>query len=172
MKKNTILIALFFSFCSFGQVGTVFSAGGLNYKIMGAKTVEVSTNIGIGGAVSLPSNLNYNNANYLVTGVGEEAFNGCTGLTSVTIPNSVTSIGFSAFEGCMGLTSVAIPNSVTSIGFNTFYGCSSLQTIPSFNLSKVTNATLMFYSCNKLESASLSTTNKITNLKSLKDKIN
>ena len=66
MKKNTILIALFFSFCSFGQVGTVFSAGGINYKIMGTTTVEVSTNIGIGGAVSLPSNLNYNNANYQI----------------------------------------------------------------------------------------------------------
>ncbi|MGM9817240.1 MAG: leucine-rich repeat domain-containing protein, partial [Lepagella sp.] len=47
---------------------------------------------------------------------------GCTGLTSVAIPNSVTSIGDCAFYGCTGLTSVAIPNSVTSIGSVAFYG--------------------------------------------------
>ena len=48
------------------------------------------------------------------------AFNGCTGLTSVTIPNSVTSIGDGAFYYCPNLTSVIIPNSVTSIGGGAF----------------------------------------------------
>ena len=59
-------------------------------------------------------------------------FSGCTGLTSVEIPNSVTSIGSSAFHNCKGLTSVAIPNSVTSIGGGAFYGCTGLtsMTIP------------------------------------------
>ena len=61
------------------------------------------------------------------------AFQGCSGLTSVTIPNSVTSIGDWAFEGCSGLTSVTIPNSVTSIGEKAFYGCRGLTsfTIPN-----------------------------------------
>ena len=44
------------------------------------------------------------------------AFSECSGLTSVTIPDSVTSIGDGAFSGCSGLTSVTIPDSVTSIG--------------------------------------------------------
>ncbi|MDY4745265.1 MAG: leucine-rich repeat domain-containing protein, partial [Bacteroidaceae bacterium] len=48
---------------------------------------------------------------------------GCSGLTSVTIPNSVTSIGIHAFYGCSGLTSVTIPNSVTSIGDFAFSYC-------------------------------------------------
>ena len=48
-------------------------------------------------------------------------FSNCTGLTSVTIPNSVTSIGSNAFYGCTSLTSVTIPNSVTSIGESAFY---------------------------------------------------
>ena len=46
----------------------------------------------------------------------------CSGLTSVTIGNSVTSIGDGAFRACSGLTSVTIPNSVTSIGDYAFDG--------------------------------------------------
>ena len=57
------------------------------------------------------------------------AFSGCTGLTSVTIPDSVTSIGYSAFKGCTGLTSVTIGNSVTSIGSYAFSDCDKLQDI-------------------------------------------
>ena len=64
-----------------------------------------------------------------VTSIGDYAFRGCTGLTSVTIPNGVTSIGDSVFEDCTDLTSVTIPNSVTSIGVYAFYNCKSLTSI-------------------------------------------
>ncbi len=68
-----------------------------------------------------------------VTSIGSYAFYQCTGLTSVTIPNSVTSIGDAAFGDCSSLTSVTIPNSVTSIGNYAFEGCSGLTslTIPN-----------------------------------------
>ena len=62
-------------------------------------------------------------------GWGMGAFVGCTGLTSITIPNSVTSIGGGAFYGCTGLTSITIPNSVTSIGDDAFSGCTGLTSI-------------------------------------------
>ena len=61
--------------------------------------------------------------------LGENAFYECTGLTSITIPNSVTSIGSMAFNGCTNLISITIPNSVTTIGNGAFQGCSSLETI-------------------------------------------
>ena len=64
-----------------------------------------------------------------VTRIGDEAFYGCTDLPSVTIPNSVTSIGDEAFSGCRGLPSVIIPNSVTEIGRSAFFGCTGLTSV-------------------------------------------
>ena len=64
-----------------------------------------------------------------VTSIGSSAFSGCTSLTSVTIGNGVTSIGGSAFQGCTSLTSITIPDSVTSIGIGAFAGCTSLTSV-------------------------------------------
>ena len=64
-----------------------------------------------------------------MTSIGSSAFYGCTGLTSVTIPDSVASIGDRAFEDCTGLTSVTIGYSVTSIGRYAFHGCTGLTEI-------------------------------------------
>jgi len=64
-----------------------------------------------------------------VTGIGDEAFYGCSSLTSVNIPNCVTSIGVGAFSGCSSLTSINIPENVTSIGNSAFSRCSSLISI-------------------------------------------
>ena len=64
-----------------------------------------------------------------VTSIGDYAFSGCSGLTSVVIPDSVTSISLFAFHGCSSLTSVVIPDSVTSIGERAFSGCSGLTSV-------------------------------------------
>ena len=64
-----------------------------------------------------------------VTSIGENAFHDCSGLTSLVIPSSVTSIGESAFSGCSGLTSLTIPSSVTMIGWSAFSGCSGLTSL-------------------------------------------
>ena len=61
-----------------------------------------------------------------ITSLGRTCFYGCTGLTSVVIPNSVVSLGNYCFLGCTGLTSVTIPSNVTSLGDSCFYGCNAL----------------------------------------------
>ena len=89
-----------------------------------------------------------------LTSIGSSAFLGCSGLTSITIPNSVTSIGSSAFYYCGGLTSITIPNSVTSIGSSAFLGCSGLTsiTIPNSVTSIGSNA---FSLCSGLTSVTI-----------------
>ena len=80
---------------------------------------------GSGGVVNIPSTIN----DLPVTGIGNYAFQYCTNLTSVTVPNSVTNIGEFAFYYCRSLTSITIGNGVTNIGNYAFYYCTSLTGI-------------------------------------------
>ncbi len=89
-----------------------------------------------------------------VTSIGEYAFRGCDGLTSVTIGNSVMSIGRSAFYGCSNLTSVTIPNSVTSIGHSAFCDCSGLTSVTIPN-SVTSIGEYAFLGCDGLTSVTI-----------------
>lgn len=64
-----------------------------------------------------------------VKSIGQRAFSGCSGLVSVTISDRVTIISFCAFQNCSNLTSVIIPDSVTSICDNAFFYCRNLKTV-------------------------------------------
>ena len=64
-----------------------------------------------------------------LTGFDDDAFNGCSGLTSFTIPSNITSIGRRAFQYCSSLTSITIPESVTDIYYHAFSYCTGITSI-------------------------------------------
>ena len=119
------------------QPDGVIYAGNVAYKYKGV--MPDNTNITLNeGTVSISS----------------EAFDNCSGLTSVNIPGSVTSIGAHAFSGCGGLTSVTIPNSVTNIDLYAFSGCSGLTSIIISNrLTSIEN--YVFENCGGLTSVTI-----------------
>ena len=86
--------------------------------------------------------------------IGEYAFEGCSGLTSLTLPDGITSISDCAFEGCSGLTSINLPAGITSIGSLAFTYCSGLTnlTIPD-GITSISD--YAFHGCSGLTSLTL-----------------
>ena len=140
---------------------TDFTIDGIGYTKLGGDSVEVGENSGITGDVVIPATVTNGTKTYRGVAIGGSAFAYCSGLTSVTIGNSVTSIGGSAFAYCSGLTSVTIGNSVTSIGGSAFAYCSGLTstTIPN---SVTIIKDHVFESCRNLNSVNIP--NSITSI--------
>ena len=109
------------------------------------------------GALTIPDTLDGRS----VTSIGDAAFSGCTGLTSITIPDGVTSIGDWAFIGCISLTTATIGIGVTRIGFGAFEMCTGLPgiTIPN-SVTSIGN--MAFQDCSGLIAATIG--NGVTNL--------
>lgn len=97
-------------------------------------------------SISIPSKMN----GLPVTRIGENAFDGCSYMTNVVIPDSVISIGSWAFRNCSSLESLTIGENVESIGDWAFYQCTKLKalTIPN-SVVKIGNRA--FSNCNYLE---------------------
>lgn len=95
-----------------------------------AKTASVSFNSGhkYAGAVIIPSSIVSEGITYDVTNIRARAFDECTELSSVSVPESMMSIGDFAFNGCTALASMSLPNSVIEIGPYAFCGCTGLTT--------------------------------------------
>lgn len=80
-------------------------------------------------SIDVPSEIHHEGVIYRVTSIGDFAFNICSSLRAITIPDGVISIEYRAFFGCQSLTNITIPASVKSIGTEAFYDCSSLTSI-------------------------------------------
>ena len=138
----------FSAICPTGQV--------LYYKIIDYGEVNVCYNLQnpelLGGHIKIPRTVKYNDQNFVVTGIADEAFSNCiriqgvelpttmfyigerafyrcTDLRIIEMPKTLTSIGASAFEGCTSLIDVVMPNSVTEMGANAFKDCSEMRHI-------------------------------------------
>ena len=117
---------------SYAHSSVKFEYNGFHYYIINHNSVVLAYHESyqsIRGKLVIPSKVTYNEEKYYVVCIDDAAFRGCSGLTSITIPNSVTTIGNQAFRCCSSLTSVTIPNSVTSIGEGAFADCYGLTSI-------------------------------------------
>ena len=115
-----------------------------------------STVTNLTGISSIASGLFSNFANITsfdftgITHIGASAFAGCTGLTSIVIPESVNTIGRGAFASCTGLSSISLPMGIRSIADNLFSNCSGLTTIKLSNtLTNIGNSS--FRNCSSLK---------------------
>lgn len=81
------------------------------------------------GNITIPPSISFNSITYDVKSIGFAAFNVCTDLTDITIPNSITTIEDGAFDWCVSLTSITIPSSVISIGHLVLAHCIGLTNI-------------------------------------------
>ena len=129
MKQQNIKLLLVLLLSMTSMVAFAYEVNGINYRFSGTEATVTSGSSKYSGNVVIPESVTYNGNTYSVTSIGQSAFEGCSSLTSITIPNSVTCIGEEAFSRCSGLTSITIPNSVTSIGNFAFSGCSGLTSV-------------------------------------------
>ena len=130
------LLAFVFATMLAGQVWAYnFQCGDLYYSITSDSTVAVACQtewdnrhnnyLGL-TTITIPESVTYDGCLYAVTSIGGWAFQYCSSLTSVTIPESVISIGLYAFDGCIGLKNITIPDGVTAIGNSAFYNVGNI----------------------------------------------
>ena len=101
------------------------TSGDYEYHVLEDGTAEITRYKGSAKSLEIPGKLN----GLAVTGIGDRAFDRCSSLKKITIPDSVTSIGDRAFFGCENLTSITIPDSVTNLGYNPFVYCNNLNRV-------------------------------------------
>ena len=161
MKNFKTILAALLLLCCATLSAHDFEVEGIFYNILSEedRTVEVTYKGSYGGEYSgeysgnvvIPANVTYEGTTYSVTTIGGRAFFGCTGLTSIEIPNSVTTIREWAFSYCDGITSIEIPNSVTTIREWAFSYCDGITSIEIPN-SVTTIGDFAFNYCTSLTS--------------------
>ena len=150
MKTKQILLCLLALFVSISAQALSFEVDGIKYTTTeGGVTVtgynSTATNLVLNGSVT------YQDVEYNVVSIGNNAFYGCSSLTSVGDLSACTSIGVYAFEGCSSLTSVGDLSACTSISDRAFEGCSNLASVGDLSAcTSIGNQT--FYNCSSLAS--------------------
>ena len=153
LKKWLLALAAFAVMavvCAVAAGAETFTYEDFEYSVLSDGTVYISNYNSSAEKVDIPKKIDGKS----VTCIGAYAFEYCSNITSVTIPDSVTSISQFAFLNCKNLTEVTIPYSVTSIDDWAFSGCSSLASITILN-SVTYIGDAAFYSCASLTSITI-----------------
>ena len=143
--------------------GDTFEVDGITYRV--TDIYDKTVNVGPGGwsssndpaidvekkgSLVIPANVTGpDGKEYVVNQVASYAFRNCTGLSSITLPNTIESISSYAFYGCTGLTSFKFPEKVDRISSLSFYGCSSLTSV-AFPSALKEIGSLAFSKCSSL----------------------
>ena len=124
--------------------------GDFEYSVLDNGTVAITKYNGSAEKVVIPQKIDGKS----VTRIGDSAFEWCSNIESIAIPDNVTSIGRRAFGDCTGLTNITIPNSVIEIGWHAFYDCANLKsiTIPD---SVISIGGCAFNNCTSLTSVTI-----------------
>ena len=142
-----------------------FVENGIRYETRSDNTVAVISNYesSYQGDITIPKTVSHKvysgyeefTLTFIVSSIESYAFSGCTGLTSVSMPNSIKTIGYNAFYGCSALSSIEIPNGVESIGAAAFQNCTQLLSVTMPNSVRTIGDNL-FYGCTRLKNVTLS----------------
>lgn len=105
-KQIATIMLLSIPYFLFGQIS--FEISGINYKTISTTEVAVTAKTAkYSGDINIPDSVTYNSNTYHITSI-DDAFMYCSDLTTITIPNSLTFIPNNTFNGCTGLTDITI----------------------------------------------------------------
>ena len=160
-KSLSLLFAVIMLLCAVPFTGLEFTAnaatsGYLTYETYDNQAYITECNTEAKGKLTIPTKIK----GFTVAGIRNEAFNNCSELTSIVIPNGVTFIGSHAFAYCTKLTDITIPNTVDEIETSAFYHCESLTSI---NIPKSVEkiGVSLFCGCTKLKTVTVDSRNPV-----------
>ena len=162
LRTKLVLVAMLLSFAFPPIFAADFEVDGISYNVVSLSdlTCEVANGTYTGN-ITIPSSVAYKNRTFSVISIGASAFEGCSEITNVVIPQSVTKIKGCAFKDCVGLLNCEIPTSVIEIDSCAFYGCSNVTAI-DISSECVSIGSYAFSGCSSLMECAIP--NSVTNI--------
>ena len=120
--------------------GATWAPGGVLYNILGKEG---------GGKGYTSPELTEAVLDGAVTSLNSYAFEGCTSLSSITLPETLVTVNSNAFYGCTSLCQISLPDGVTTLAGSSFYGCTALEKLTVPSGVTVVNSSLC-YGCSAL----------------------